>query len=66
MEDIPIAQPITSPLLTNTTTSIEICKSCQNFFVRSERDRHTSSYFRCEKCQRQQLQTAIVTSCVVS
>lgn len=66
MEDIPIAQPLLSPLLDAPETSIEICKSCLNFFTRNENDKFSSAYYRCQQCQSTQIQKVIVHSCVIS
>jgi DNA-directed RNA polymerase subunit RPC12/RpoP len=60
-----IANPPLAQLPTLNILPVHTCNDCNSPFIRNEKDRGSSAYYRCASCQSKMLQKAVVYSCVI-
>lgn len=68
MENIPIAEPITTPLINNpecNTSEFKYCRQCNQLYKVIPSKLSTAQYYRCKTCSTNLLYKSLINSCQI-
>ncbi len=68
MENIPIAEPITKPLISTTQNDLielTFCRQCNQIYRINRNKSFSAQYYRCNRCNKNLLFKSIISSCQI-